>query len=117
LCSFSHDFSLPPSLLLYFQPLSLSLSMNKPPSCYCLLVMQPPRFKLVRIKPIYYESQQTISFSKLYNSSFKIKISRPPFQANISNHSNVFTFTLFYSERLTGEAWEPAYKTMVSVSQ
>jgi hypothetical protein len=42
----------------------------------------------------------------------KSKIPRPLSQAAVSNHFNVFTFTLPLSEGRTSEAWEPPNKTI-----
>jgi hypothetical protein len=52
-----------------------------------------------------------VKFTKIIyvNTNFEIKAPRSLSQATVSNHHNVFTFTLLLSEGRAGEAWEPSH--------
>jgi hypothetical protein len=92
-------------------------SISQVPSCYCELLMQPSRFKLIQIKPPLL-SKSPNCFSKIYNSPLiqETKIPRALSQATTCNHPNVFTSTLPLSEGRTGGAWGPSDKTMFFLS-
>jgi hypothetical protein len=61
----------------------------------------------------------SVNASKLCNSPLiqKIEILRPLSEANTSNHLNIFTSILPFSERRAGEAWEPANKMKLFFSR
>jgi hypothetical protein len=79
------------------------------PSCYCVLLMQPSRFKFIKMKPLCCKCYQ-IFFPKLCNSQLiqQIRIPWPLSQATTSDHPNVFASTFSLSEGLTSKAWEPS---------
>jgi hypothetical protein len=94
-------------------PLSLSKCRDgsKVPSCYCVLLMQPSRLKLINIK---LPCSQSHSFFFLQNfTKSEIKILPPLSQATASNCSKAFTFSLLLPGGPAAETWEPSYKMML----
>jgi hypothetical protein len=91
-------------------PLSLSKCWDgsQISSCYCVLLMQPSRLNIIKIKLPCWQRHKNYFFQNY--TKFEIKIPRPLSQATASNHPDAFTFTLLLSEGRAGEAWEPCNK-------
>jgi hypothetical protein len=64
----------------------------------------PPRFKLIKIKPLCCKGQQIMLPNYASRHQLKSKLCSPS-QAT----SDIFTFTLFLPEIRAGKAWEPPH--------
>jgi hypothetical protein len=78
-------------------------------SCYCDLLIQLCRFKIMTINPLCCQSHN-VAFSMLYNPILimKIKFPMPLSRSTNSNHPDVFIFILTLPEGREGEAWGPS---------
>jgi hypothetical protein len=84
-------------------------------SCYCMLLMQPSRLKLINISPLLRRPLNYLTFQIIISVFINQEIKIPQSLSEISTayHTNVFTPILFLSEGRAGIAWEPSNDKML----
>jgi hypothetical protein len=86
------------------------------PSCYCMLLIQHSRFKLIKITPLLWRPLNYLTFqiiiSTYINQKIKITLS---LKLLLLTTLTLFTLILSLSEGRAGIAWEPCNNKMLSL--